>query len=207
SVGQALIDLDHAVLLADENTAVRRELQDRRVGQPAQHHRVTEPGGQRRCRSAGRPGLRDEGGTRHHRRRNDQPTPTYGTPDTSHVAPRQPAAYRKVTADIDTSPGHTVRSVKESSSRGKSESSACLSQDAGYRRRTPGAAADEPRSAPLTSPSNGGSANAARAICPPSRSSERPASSRGDCAMGRLPGHTDTGGHGGGPRVSPHVGA
>jgi hypothetical protein len=35
-VGQTLKDLDHAVLLADEDPAVRRELQHRRIGQSAE---------------------------------------------------------------------------------------------------------------------------------------------------------------------------
>jgi hypothetical protein len=61
-VGQALEHLDDAVLLTDEDTAVRGELDHRRVGHPAEHDRVLEARGQRR--RAHRP-LRERRDRRH----------------------------------------------------------------------------------------------------------------------------------------------
>jgi hypothetical protein len=42
-VGQALKDLDHSVLLTDEDPPVGGELQHCRVGHPAQHDGIAEP--------------------------------------------------------------------------------------------------------------------------------------------------------------------
>jgi hypothetical protein len=86
-VGQALKDLDYAVLLADEDPPVGRELQHRRVGQTAQRDRVAKPSGQRRRPGWTRAYLGDERGAQPDRRCDHEPTPTRDIPNTPHAAP------------------------------------------------------------------------------------------------------------------------
>ena len=93
-VCQALKDLDHAVLLADEDPAVRRELQHRRIGQSAEHNGIAES-----CRQGGRPcrirsARRRERSTQHYRPHDRQPARTPGTTRTTHAVPTHPALAR-----------------------------------------------------------------------------------------------------------------
>src|SRR5512132_2487778 len=103
-VGQALKDLDYAVLLADEDPPVGRELQHRRVAQPAQHDRVAKSSGQRRRPSRTRAHLSDERGTCY-RHCDEQLTPTPEIADTPHTAPRIPirGRTRPIASRADTS--------------------------------------------------------------------------------------------------------